>query len=56
MKECIYNHNPNDIENSLQMLKRRNMVHPEIYKFICTECHEIFTFKRLPNGAFEEIQ
>lgn len=55
-KECKYNHNPNDIDNSLRMLSRRKMTEPMLYQFICTECKKIFTFKRCANGSFEKFE
>ncbi len=55
-KECTYNHNPNDIENSLKMLKKRCMDNPSIFHFVCTECNEILTFKRNEKGAFVEVK
>ena len=55
-KECIYNHNPNDIDNSLKMLKKRCMGEPSIYHFVCTECNKILTFQRKEQGAFVEVK
>ena len=55
-QQCLYNHNPNDIDNSLQMLKKRHMDNPSIYYFVCRECNEILTFKRNAEGAFVEVK
>lgn len=54
--ECKYNHNPNDIENSLKMLKKRHMDNPSIYYFVCQECNAILAFKKNEEGAFIEIK
>lgn len=57
MKEkCLYNHNPNDIDNSLKMLKKRHMDNPSIYYFVCRECNEILAFTRSKEGAFNKVK
>lgn len=45
-EEFRCNHNPNDIDNSLKMIKRVEMVFPQQYHFQCEECKKIFTFTR----------
>ena len=55
-QKCIYNHNPNDIENSLKMLKKRHMNNPSVYYFVCQECNKILAFTRNKEGAFIEIE
>ena len=48
------NHNPNDIDNSLKMIKRIEMVIPQKYYFQCEGCKEFFTFvKNSQTRAFE---
>ena len=48
------NHNPNDIDNSLKIIKRVEMVNPQKYYFQCEECKDFFVFvKNSQIGAFE---
>lgn len=54
--KCMSNHNPNDIENSLKMLKKRHMDNPSVYYFVCDDCNAILTFKKNEEGAFVEIK
>lgn len=54
--ECRFNHNPNDIDNSLRMLNKQEFDKFPIYFFYCTECNHMFSFKRNVNGSFEYIE
>lgn len=58
MKEENYkcNHNPNDIDNSLRMLKNVEMVFPRKYYFQCEECKRFFMFTKGKNKAFVECE
>lgn len=49
--KCNENHNPNDIDNSLEMLQNRNMVFPQVFIFKCYKCGQIFKYTK-ENGIF----
>ena len=51
-----HNHNPNDIDNSLRMLKNVEMVFPRKYYFQCEECKRFFMFTKGKNKAFVECE
>lgn len=55
-QKCMSNHNPNNIENSLKMLKKRHMDNPSVYYFICDDCNAILTFIKDKEGAFVEVK
>lgn len=46
------NHNPNDIDNSLKMLKKATMVQPRKFYFQCDECKNFFAFLKESNKPF----
>lgn len=49
---CSCNHNPNDSNSTLIMLSRRVMVFPPEFDFFCTNCNEVFKFKKNQNGEY----
>jgi uncharacterized protein CbrC (UPF0167 family) len=42
--KCNENHNPNDIDNSLEMLPNRNMTYPQVFLFRCYKCGKILKY------------
>lgn len=46
------NHNPNDIDNSLKMIKKATMVKPRKFYFQCEECKNMFAFLKEINKPF----
>lgn len=52
-KQCICcNHNPNDSDTTLIMLAKRNMIFPPQFDFFCTNCNEVFKFKKDENMIY----
>ena len=49
---CKCNHNPNDSHSTLIMLSRRVMVFPPEFDFFCTNCNEVFKFKKNQSGEY----
>ena len=54
-KQCNENHNPNDIDNSLEMLSNRNMTYPQVFSFRCHKCGKIFKYTK-ENGMFKILK
>lgn len=53
-KMCKCNHNPSDVNNTLQKINRKTMVSPETCFFICKECHQGLKFVKNKDGDFVE--
>lgn len=48
------NHNPLDVNNTLQEVNRKMMTFPEQKFFVCKECHKGLRFVKNKNGDFVE--
>ena len=46
-KKKLCNHDPNDLNTSLELLNQRRMVFPPIYEYLCTICHDFFEFNKV---------
>ncbi len=53
-KHCKCNHNPSDVNNTLQQVNRKTMTSPEQKFYICKECHQGFKFIMNKDGDFVE--
>jgi len=52
--ECTGNHNLNDKDNTLRVDKKKKlMVYPQVYRCICTECKQAFSFCKV-DGTYIE--
>lgn len=48
------NHNPYDVNSTLQEVKKRVMISPDTKYFMCNECHQGFKFVKNEDGDFVE--
>lgn len=49
------NHDFNDVNSTLKILRKREMVFPQIFYFQCNNCKKIFKGQKNKKGEFEEI-
>lgn len=45
-KKKLCNHNPNDLNTSLEMLNKRTMIYPPVDEYFCKICHQFFQFNK----------
>ncbi len=51
---CKCNHNPSDVNNTLQEVNRKMMTSPDQKFFVCKECHQGLKFIVNKDGDFVE--
>lgn len=53
-KPCKCNHNPYDVNSTLQEVNRKFMTSPDQKFFVCKECHQGLKFIKNEDGDFIE--